>query len=509
MAFSRSKIGVGALILVFSGVLCKALGAFFRLPLTNLLGFEGIGIFQMIMMLYSFSLVLTSGGISTSMSKLISSTLARQKNSKALPYLKRALFVGSLGGALVGGFFFVFGRFVCNLQGFSDNQSYMLFLILLPSGAIIAGLRGFFQGYGNMIPTAVSQVVEQVAKFAFGLLFAFLFGKAGAESGVFGAFLGIVLSEVVCFLTLFIWFLAKREKIPFLPDKVCAREFDKTNFWIVLSASILPLTRAFDGLVVVPRLAVAGFSNEFAVKLFGIQSGVVGALLNLPLVISVAITTALLPNVSYAISTGASSKRIVEKGLKILLLTILPTTFGLVAISKQILPLCYSNMDAQTLEIAFNLMSFESFSIVFMAIFQFFCTILQANGNLKYIVFATAIGGAGKVFTTFFLCSQVGVNIYALALGNIIMNAVICILFLFKIKNLVSFKLKFFDLFILVFSTFCMFWSVYTFLKVARFGSVADIIIGVLIGFVVYCVFCTPFIINILPKRKKNSVGVR
>lgn len=508
MGFSKSKFGFGAAVLLVSGVLCKAIGAFFRLPLTNLLGFEGIGVFQMIMTLYSFALVATSGGICTSMAKLISSALARQKYEKISTYFFRAIFVGAAGGFVVGLLFAFFGKFVCLLQKIDQNQSYILFVVLLPTGAVIAAIRGYFQGYGNMLPTAVSQIVEQVTKFAFGLLFAFVFGESGVSSGVFGAFFGIILSEVCTCVLLFVWFGLRKEKYIYkqlsFEDK---REFDKTNFWLVGAASIIPLTKAFDGLVVVPRLMIAGFSNEYALKLFGLESGVVSAVLNLPLVFSVAITTAILPNVSYASSSGASSKKMIEKGLKLLLYSILPSVFGLVAISKQLLPLCYSGMDKTSTVIVFNMMMFEGFYIVLFAVMQFLLTILQANGNLKFIVIVETIAGAVKMALTFVLTSFASVNIYALILGNIVMAAIVVLCFLMKCKQTTNFSVEAFDLFVLLFSTVCMFFLVYTFLQTSKLGAVTDILVSIFLGVFVYVVFCLPFEIKLLSiKRKARKV---
>ena len=77
-----NRLRGGAFVLLVSGIICKFLGAFFRLPLTNLLGVEGIGIFQLVMSLYSCALVLTAGGVSTSLSKLISSARANEHTEK-------------------------------------------------------------------------------------------------------------------------------------------------------------------------------------------------------------------------------------------------------------------------------------------------------------------------------------------------------------------------------------------------------------------------------------------
>ena len=92
MAKSGSKLGMSAFILLLSGIVCKALGALFRLPLTNMLGIEGIGVFQLVMSLFSFALVVTCGGVTNALSKLISSARAKGEDKKIGVFLSRAIF---------------------------------------------------------------------------------------------------------------------------------------------------------------------------------------------------------------------------------------------------------------------------------------------------------------------------------------------------------------------------------------------------------------------------------
>lgn len=506
---SRSRLGISAFILLLSGVICKALGALFRLPLTNLLGIEGIGIFQLIMSLYAFALVITCGGVTNSLSKLISTARARNDRGKIGVYLRRAMLIGIGIGFLIGLLFFFLGSYIASFQGIGANKSYLLFVVLLPLGAALSALRGFFQGYENMFPTAISQVLEQVFKFALGLLFAFYFGKSGVSQGVFGAFLGITLSEIVSLIYLFILFLIKNKKFKMIGElsqiKFAKREFDKANFPLTLSASILPLVNAFDGLIIVPRLIKAGVSNGLATKLFGLQAGVVGAILNFPLIISMAVTTTLLPNISYLISRGTGGKQIIERGLKLLLFLILPTTFGVVAVSKQVFALFYNDMSGAILNTAFSLMLFGGFSIVFTALMQYLLMLLQANGEFRYILIITALGGIAKANISFFLSAVPSINIFALVLGNIVLSSIVCVLALYKLKHIVAFSVSANDLLLLLFGTFAMFLAAYTFISCDYFGLVANIILTIIIGMIVYFVFTLPFLLKFKPKSLREA----
>ncbi|MBP3431528.1 MAG: oligosaccharide flippase family protein [Clostridia bacterium] len=506
MRKSKSSLGVSALILLVSGLVCKGLGALFRLPLTNLLGIEGIGVFQLVMSLYAFALVVTCGGVTNSLSKLISTARAMGETAKISTYIRRAVFVSVGIGLLIGTLFLILRNYISSLQGIDASYSYMLFVLLLPLGAGLATLRGLFQGYENMVPTAVSQVVEQVFKFVFGLVFAFYYSKISMSHGVFGAFLGIVLSEVVALASLFVFYMRKGKKEQKENDlrrvRFARKEFDKANFPLMFSASILPLVNAFDGLVIIPRLLLAGFSTGTATKLFGLQTGVVGAILNFPLIISMAVTTTLLPNISFLISKGLGGKKVIERGLKMLLYLILPTTFGMVAISKQVFVFFYNNMTGAILDAAFNLMLYGGFSIVFTALMQYLIMLLQANGQFRFILCVTALGGVFKAMISFFLSSVASVNIYALVLGNLVLNATVCILALWRIKKIVEFSLPAWDVFLLIFSTIAMFLTVYTFINCNYFHAIVNLILAMILGVGVYLVLTIPFGHKFFKKEK-------
>ena len=507
MEKEKSKLGVGALVLFVSGVICKFLGAFFRMPLTNLLGLEGIGVFQLIMTIYSFALVLVCGGTTLALTKLISTARAKGEDWKISVYFRRSLVIGISVGVALGALFALVWKNLSTFQGIEPNRSYWLFLLLLPLGSVIASIRGFFQGNENMVPTSVSQIVEQAVKFVFGLLFAYFLVQKGVNYGVFGAFLGVTLGELIAFLVVLIWFFVVKKKTAKEQDTSEAkREFDKTNFLLLLSAAILPLVNAFDSMMIVPRLVGSGLSSSEATQLFGLQSGVVGTVLNFPLTISIAVTTAILPNFSYLISKGKMKKNLIEKGLKILLLCVLPTTFGLVAISKQLLPIFYVALTEEVLETMFNLMFFGAFTIVFTALMQYFSTLLLACGEFKYNLVITFCGGVLKAVLSFVLAAVPGVNIYALVFGNIALGALVSFLAIIKLKKIVSITLTFGEVFDLLFSTAAMFAVVYSFLLGEPFGQVTNLVLAILLGVLTYGVFSIPLLLKIFPKKRKEGL---
>ena len=316
----KNSVGKGALILIASGFVCKFFGALFRLPLTNILGIEGIGVFQMIMSLYSLSLVFVSTGVQNGLSKLISSARACGDKDKLGAYLRQALFFSMSLSLAIGLIFAVLSKQIASLQGSINGAiSYMLMLVLLPLGGLIGVYRGIIQGYENMSPTAISQIIEQIAKFSFGLLFAYLLSRFGDSKGVFGAFLGITVSELLALVYL-AFVMLKKVRLNLTRVNV-KKDFYSTVMPLSLGNAIIPLTHAIEALIVVALLTQAGLSNEVATSLYGLQTGVVGAILNFPMVIALSVAMALLPKLSYLISLDIPDGDIPFKTLSVIRLS--------------------------------------------------------------------------------------------------------------------------------------------------------------------------------------------
>ncbi|HBK02274.1 MAG TPA: polysaccharide biosynthesis protein, partial [Clostridiales bacterium] len=178
-------------VLSLAGIVAKVIGAAYRVPLAALLKSEGLGIYQLVFPLYCVLLTFSSTGVPSGISKLVADGAEGE-------CLKRKAFLlfGFFG--LVGSLtMFSFAGRIARAQG--EENAAWAYRALSPSVAlvsIISVVRGIFQGEQNMVPTAVSQVVEQVVKAAASLAFGFLFGKTVAEKAAF-ATLGVTLSEAV------------------------------------------------------------------------------------------------------------------------------------------------------------------------------------------------------------------------------------------------------------------------------------------------------------------------
>lgn len=488
-----NKVGKGAITLVLSGLICKMFGALFRIPLTNIIGIKGIGIFQMIISLYSLTLVFVSSGVTSALSKLVASARADGDFCKIYSYKRTAIFFTTGLGIVIGTLFAVLGKQIALLQKIEGNEScYFLFVILLPLGGLIGTFRGIIQGYENMTPTAISQVLEQSIKFAFGLLFAFVFGKGNIIGGVFGAILGITLSEVVAFFYLFL--MMRKYKLPKSKENV-NKTFFSATIPLCGANAINPILNAIEAMIIVSLLGIAGIVNEKATLYYGLQTGVVGAIMHFPLIISFSVAMALLPKLSYLFKKEdvVSQREIISKSFQYMWFFLIPLTFGIVALSPSLYPIIYRNMLSDYLKLAQNLTIISAFSVILSAIMQFSLTILQAKGEFLKVMLFGGVGGIVKVLSLIILARIPSINIFAIAISNILFAGVVSIGCLVNIGSVI--KVGIFEFFLPIFSSAVMFLCVKIALGI--FSGLTGLILSTFIGGVIYFICSMPLTIEI------------
>ena len=199
------NIFIGASVLAIAGILSRAIGAAYKIPLTNTLGANGMGVYYLIFPFYSLLLVLSSSGIATAVSAIIAKERATGHRKNELIIFRVGLlfsFVISLIGALL---LVLLSKNISLIQGnINARLGYIAIAPALIFSSIIAVIRAFFQGLQDMYPTSISYIVEQVVKVIFGLYFARIFLTYGIEYSVFGAILGVSISEMVSFIIIYI-----------------------------------------------------------------------------------------------------------------------------------------------------------------------------------------------------------------------------------------------------------------------------------------------------------------
>ena len=166
----RSSFAVGAMVLAGAGFVSKFLGAIYRIPLTNILGAEGIGMYQLVFPIYALMLTLSSGGVPSAIARLVAerSGVNDEEGAKKV-FFSSAVLLTLFGGIAVLSLVLL-ARPLAALQG-NEALRYGYYAIA-PAILIVAGsayFKGWFQGNLDMMPSAYTQLIEQGVKMGAGL----------------------------------------------------------------------------------------------------------------------------------------------------------------------------------------------------------------------------------------------------------------------------------------------------------------------------------------------------
>lgn len=443
---------LGTVLLVCASFFAKIIGAIYRIPLTNILGAEGLGIYQLIFPLYSTILVFCSTGVPNAIAKIVAS--ADDKDCRRVVKLSLIFFTAlSFVFALL---LVVFSKFIANLQG--NEQVALAYIGIAPAilfVGILSVFRGFFQGKQNIIPTSVSMIVEQIFKLLFGLFFAKLLIDKGFVYGAFGAVLGVSVSELLALIVITIEFAFYKKKnnnkvVGTIESKITISYILKTALPITFSSMIMPLTILIDSFLIVNLLKYINYSVLQATNLYGIFTGVVNSLINVPVVLSMAVATMSIP----IISKLHKSNNIVELtnksslAFKLVLLIAIPSVLIFAFFSYDIITFLFKNglkvsATLNEFEVASNLLTIGSISVLFIALVQISTTILQAlniaNVPIKNMIFSCFI----KIVLTVVLVVTPSINIYGAIISSTICYLICAILNIVTLVQNIKIKISF------------------------------------------------------------------
>ncbi len=512
------KFVKGALLLTIGGFICKFIGAFFRIPLANVLGATGMGYYQMVFPIYSFALVFVSGGIPAALARFVSLSRAKGNLGEVKGYFLFALKISVFIGIIFSLIFLIFAKQIAFLQG-AENifKGYYVVAFTIIFSSILCAFRGLFQGYENMLPTFFSQIFEQVFKMIFGLLFSVLLIKYGAEYGFLGALIGICLSEIVSFLyLLFYCFLFnKKEKIFSRSNQIVSIEKNKFLsyiFPITLTSLILPLLGVVASLLVVNLLVSHGLSNITATAIYGIQSGMINAIISFPTVISTALATSLLPLLAYKVERGEMDEAYasIKNCFKTIWILAFPCMIGLYVLAPNVLRIAFNGAIANELfDISVMMMRISSLSILFVCIVQISTVILQVLKKQWQAFVSLIVLFLTDVILLVVLIKTNGV--YGMSLASLFSYSICGVLNLYLISKYYSIKMGFFDLIIPIFSSIFMGIICYQLNKfLVNFNIYISTLFIVFVGVILY--FLPIFAFKVLSikniklnlKKKKN-----
>ena len=433
---SKSIIG-GMTVLGLSGVICKLVGVLYSIPLTWMIGTDGLGVYQAVFPAYNLLLTISSAGLPVAVSRLVARSLAKDDPRSAKNVFKTALLLLTLLGSIATLAMLAGSGLLATA---SDQPSSRLgFQVIAPCVVIVCMLsafRGFMQGQQNMAPTAISQLIEQVGKVFLALPMAYIGSQRGIAYGAAGALLGTTIVESIALVYMVILYLRKRNyfsAIPQLSDaqpessSAIAKQLMNISIPITIGACIVPLSQYIDSTMLVGRLMVAGVAESAAGSLYGLFSGTVIRIINIPTALALAVSMSLVPAISSAkaLNDNTAVVRQTDLGMRFAFLIGLPCSIGMSVLAEPLMRFFYHGSIVENeLIIGGELLSMSALTIVLFTVVQATTSVLQGLGKQRTPMYTLVAGVVCKIVLNYVLIGQEHINIHGAPIASLVCYSV-------------------------------------------------------------------------------------
>ena len=471
---SQKKQGFvyGAMILMLSNIIVKVVGALFKVPLANVIGDNAMGYFSSAYSIYSMCFLISTAGLPVAISRMIAAARAR-KNFRESDQIYRVsllifMAIGFFGTALLffGADAFAAGAKSPQLAICIRTISPIMFFICL-----VSCFRGYFQGYQNMIPTAVSQVIEVLGNLCLGLTAGIFASRSGYSAPVVASFalggitLGVVLSA---FYMAFAKYVSKRDReagLDFAPRERgdIAKELIAIAIPITISSSIMSLTSVIDSMLAVGRMNdacvgsvyfAAEKGSDVAMSIYGAYQAKAVTFFNLPTTIVTPFAISIIPAISSAGAEGDKTalKKTMDFTFRIVSVICLPCAFGLGVMANPIISLLFSNPEIyQNAEgslvysnnLASPMLSILAPAIVFSGLITVSAAILQASGHERKSILSSCCGVATKALAVWTLVSLPQIGHYGIPLSTLLAYFVMFCFNMFFLSHYLHYRISF------------------------------------------------------------------
>lgn len=445
-------------ILAMAGILVRIIGMLYRMPLNDIIGKQGNGYYTSAYNVYNILLILSSYSMPVAISKMISSRLARGEYENCRRILKAGLIYATIAGGIAGCALWFGADLFADLMK-TPFSSYAL-KTLAPTIWIMAYLgvlRGYFQGTGTMVPTALSQIMEQVVNaivsvVAAGILFNVGLGMNGAEGaqnysyalGAAGGTIGTGAGAVTAFIFFMILTAAKgREALGEGKGPAKGAEYVRTGesresygrLMYVLTITVLPIivssavyncSNVVDNFLFGQGMDRLGYTGEEIAVFWG-ALGQYQLLFNIPVAVSNALSSSLIPSLSRAVSKKdpEETKKRIRAAVRFSMLISIPAAVGIAVLASPVCDLLFAGEDNSLL---IRLTMSGALAVVFFSLSTVTNAVLQGLNRLDVPVRHAFISLAVHIVLVevFLLVFRMG--IFSVVYANILFAFMMCLL---------------------------------------------------------------------------------
>ena len=439
----KKNFVTGALILTGAGIITRLLGFVYRIYMSNIIGAEGMGLYQLIMPLYMLAWSIACSGFNTTVSKLIAEERAKGEYGNMGRILKQCVLITSGAGVVLSLTLYFSAEFIA-AYFFKDIRTVISLKILSMAFPFMAAgtcVRGYFYGLQETLVPAINQVLEQCVRMITVYVLAGFFIPRGLEYACAVAVIGVVCEEVISFFYIFLSY--RRFKAI---NKLTKRPTISPAASLALIAGMaLPLTAnrvsgslltVLENILIPQRLQAFGLDADQAMSIFGRMSGMAMPLIYFPTALLTSLSITLVPAVSEATALNRISR--VKQ-----------------TVSKSVMFACVTGFGAASLFLSFpdelgnvifhqpmgNMLFMLGFMCPFLYLQIISSGILNGLGQQTFIFKVSLLTSAINILFIYFLVPLRGVAGYML--GWFISLALACTLDIIKIRQSVKIELDF------------------------------------------------------------------
>lgn len=448
---ASSNFVVQGSILAVAGIIVRLIGILYRIPMTNIIGDEGMGYYSTAFNVYNIMLILSSYSLPVAVSKMISAKLAKKEYANAYRILLSALLYATIVGGVACFITWHYAEFFSSTLFDTPLAVYAL-KTLAPTIWIMAYLgvlRGYFQGHSTMIPTAISQILEQIvnaiisvvaasilyntglkaAEAASGNSLAEAYGAAGGTigtgSGAFAAFL-------FCTALFFCYRPTMKRHIRSdrngRPDSYgyTTKVLFFTVVPVIISSTVYNINSVIDNGIMAHGMNFIGQGDDF-LRLWGIYNNKYMLLVHVPLAMANSLSSSLIPSLSAATARGDVENQVAKTDLVIrfAMMIAIPAAVGLMVLASPIMNLLFRSGDNTD---AVRMMVIGASAIVFLSLSTVSNAILQGLGHMNEPVKNALFSLVSHIAVLVLLLIVFRLGIYAMIFGNIFFAVCMCVL---------------------------------------------------------------------------------
>lgn len=456
----KNSFLVQGMILAGASIICRIIGLLYRSPLFGIIGKEGMGYYSYAYNIYNIILLIASFSIPLAVSKSIAARLAKKEYINA-----QRIFYGALAYAVVvGGIASLIAYFGAPVLVGHQKGAQLALQAISPTiffSGILGVFRGYFQGHNTMVPTSISQIIEQILNAVFSVLMAYVLilpflpkngtityqvAKHGAAGSAIGTGVGVLTGLIFCLIVYKMY--QPKAKRQMLHDRTKYIESYGSILKILLltitpvifSTAIYNCSAVIDQTFFSEILVGKGVKATHVAEYYGIFSNQYNVLINVPIALASALSNAIVPNISGAYALGEREKMndSIEMAIKFTMMIAIPCAVGLAVLNGAINGLIFGAQYGKGL--GPDMLRVGAVSVIFYCLSTLTNGILQGMGKMKVPVRHAAVSVVVNIAVLWALLTYTNCKTYGLVFATMAFSFVMCILNAGSIKKYTGFR---------------------------------------------------------------------